>query len=91
MEGRACRVGYYSFYKEDRETYYERLRSGVRQVLEVDLPIIEDVTAATVAKAKKMLAILADSVPQTPKMASLYRELETDRNQGLKLLKTIFG
>ncbi len=83
------RVGYYPFYKEDRETYYERLRSVVRQVLEVDLPTIEDVTAATVAKAKKMLAILADSVPQTPKMACLYRELETDRNQGLKLLKAL--
>ncbi len=83
------RFGYYPFYKEDREGYYERLRSVVRQVLEVDLPTIEDVTSATVAKAKKMLAILADSVPQTPKMASLYRELETDRNQGLKLLKAL--
>ena len=53
-------------------------------MLEVDLPAIEEVTPSTVVKARKMLSILAESVPQTPKMARLYRELETDRNQGLK-------
>lgn len=81
--------GHYPFYKEDRESFHARLQSVVNQVLEVDLPTIEEVTPATVMKAKKMLAILADSVPQTPKMATLYRELETDRNQGLKLLKAL--
>ena len=33
-----------------------------------------------------MLMILAERVPQLPKMNELYRELETDRNQGLKML-----
>ena len=81
--------GYYPFYREDRESFHVRLQSVVNQVLEVDLPTIEEVAPATVSKAKKMLAILADSVPQTPKMAALYRELETDRNQGLKILKAL--
>ena len=81
--------GYYPFYREDRESFHVRLQSVVNQVLEVDLPTIEEVSPATVFKAKKMLAILADSVPQTPKMAVLYRELETDRNQGLKILKAL--
>ena len=81
--------GYYPFYKEDRESFHMRLQSVVNQVLEVDLSTIEEVSIATVFKAKKMLAILADSVPQTPKMAVLYRELETDRNQGLKILKAL--
>ena len=81
--------GYYPFYREDRESFHARLQSVVNQVLEVDLPTIEEVAPATVFKAKKMLAILADSVPQTPKMAVLYRELETDRNQGLKILKAL--
>ena len=30
--------------------------------------------------------ILAERVPQLPKMNELYKELETDRNQGLKML-----
>jgi len=83
------KFGYYPFYREDVESFHVRLQSVVNQVLEVDLPTIEEVSTATVFKAKKMLAILADSVPQTPKMAVLYRELETDRNQGLKILKAL--
>lgn len=81
--------GFYPFYKEDVEGYLTRLREVVKLVLEVDLPKIEEVTPATVIKARKMLSILAESVPQTPKMAELYRELETDRNQGLKILKAL--
>lgn len=81
--------GFYPFYKEDRSGYAMRLREVVKLVLEVDLPNIEEVTPATVIKARKMLSILAESVPQTPKMATLYRELETDRNQGLKILKAL--
>ena len=33
--------------------------------------------------------ILAESAPQTPNMSKLYKELETDRNQGLKMLKAL--
>lgn len=33
-----------------------------------------------------MLYILAQNCPQTPNMSKLYTELETDRNQGLKML-----
>jgi len=81
--------GYYPFYKEDVEGYYDRLREVVKLVIEVDLPKIEEVQPGTVVKARKMLSILAESVPQTPKMARLYHELETDRNQGLKILKAL--
>lgn len=81
--------GHYPFYKEDPEGYLDRLREVVKLVLEVDLPKIEEVQPATVIKARKMLSILAESVPQTPKMAKLYHELETDRNQGLKLIKAL--
>ena len=66
-----------------------RLREVVNQILEIDYPMIDSVSVATIMKARKMLAVLADSVPQTPKMAQLYRELETDRNQGLKVLKAL--
>ena len=41
---------------------------------------------STIRKTKKLLMILAERVPQLPKMNELYKELETDRNQGLKML-----
>ncbi len=78
--------GYYPFYKTARDAYLERLHNVVEQTLERDYPEIEDVSLATVKKAEKMLMILAQSCPQVPNMKKLYAELETDRNQGLKIL-----
>ena len=86
---RYLRHGHYPFYKEGVPEFGVRLAEIVNQVLEIDYPTIEDVSVATIVKAKKMLQILAESVPQTPRMAQLYRELETDRNQGLKILKAL--
>lgn len=78
--------GYYPFYRESPSGYAERIFAVVNKVLDSDLPTIEDVTPPTIRKTKKMLAVLAASCPQEPNMSRLYRELETDRNQGVKML-----
>ncbi len=78
--------GYYPFYKEEPRQYFPHVVQVVNQVLEVDYPEIEEVEVATVRKARRMLNILAGSTPQTPNMEKLYRELGTDRKQGLKML-----
>ena len=78
--------GYYPFYKETKAGYAFRIREVVDEVLEKDYPAIEDVSMATIRKTRKMLMVLAASCPQTPNMSRLYAELETDRNQGLKML-----
>lgn len=54
--------------------------------MDVDYPEIEDVEVATISKARRMLSVLAASCPQTPNMAKLYAQLETDRKNGLKIL-----
>ena len=84
--GKYLEGGYYPFYKSARGGYHERISQIVSQMLERDWPETEEVTLATVMKAKKMLMILAESCPQVPKMNELYAQLETDRNQGLKIL-----
>ena len=78
--------GYYPFYRVARGGYHDRLTQVVAQTLERDWPETDEVTLATIKKAEKMLMILAESCPQVPKMNELYAELETDRNQGLKML-----
>lgn len=78
--------GYYPFYKEVKRGYQQRLQRVVNYILDVDYPAIEEVEIGTIRKAKKMLMVLAEQVPQMPTMSDLYRELETDRNQGLKML-----
>lgn len=79
-------VGYYPFYKVVHHGYYQRLQNVANQVIEVDYPNVDDITMSTIRKTKKLLMILAERVPQLPKMNELYKELETDRNQGLKML-----
>ena len=78
--------GYYPFYKEEPRQYFPHVVQMVNQVLEVDYPEIEEIEVATVRKARRMLNSLAGSAPQTPNMEKLYRELGTDRKQGLKML-----
>lgn len=86
MFGDYLRHGYYPFYKSVYSGFEIRLQQVVNHVLENDYPIIEGVEQSTIRKTKKMFMILAEQVPQTPNMSNLYNELETDRNQGLKML-----
>ena len=77
--------GYYPIYRSVSSQFGQRLSEVVSSVLETDVPSVMDITQATIRKAKKMLMILAGSCPQTPNMTNLYRELETDRNAGVRM------
>lgn len=81
--------GYYPFYKEVYAGYDVRISEITNQILESDYPAVQTVSYSTIQKIKKMLYILAQSCPQTPNMSELYKQLETDRNQGLKMLYTL--
>ena len=83
---RYCQYGYYPFYKEDLEGFHSKLLEVVQQTIELDIPSVEDVEYSTIQKLKKLLGIIALQVPFTPKMEDLYAQLETSREQGLKLL-----
>lgn len=80
------RHGYYPFYKEVSRGFELRLQHVASRVLEMDYPKIDDVSVSTINKTRKMLMVLAEHVPQVPTMSKLYGQLETDRNQGLKML-----
>ena len=80
------RYGYYPFYKEDLPGYHAKLLEVVQQTIEMDIPFVEKVEYVTIQKLKKLLGIIALQVPFIPKMEDLYQQLETSREQGLKLL-----
>lgn len=86
---RYLKTGYYPFYKKSPRHFADRLAEVVNNVLSVDLPAVEGVTPPTVRKARKMLMVLAKSCPQQPNMSELYRQLETERNMGLRLLEAL--
>ncbi len=78
--------GCYPFYKRDNIEFESRLKEVIDQILYTDLPSVEDVSFATIQKTRRLLMILAERVPQTPKMTELYNALESSREQGLKML-----
>lgn len=78
--------GYFPFYKEDLEGFNDRLAEVCKQVIEQDIPAVTEVEYGTVQKLKKLLYIIAAQVPFIPKMEEIYRQLETNREQGLKLM-----
>lgn len=83
------RIGYYPFYRESHGQFRARLVETVNKVLEVDYPSIDEVSQDTIRKTRRMLMVLAESCPQTPNMSKLYHELDTGRDQGLKMLKAL--
>ncbi len=78
--------GYYPFYKEEGDGYLSRVQEVVIQTIDIDIPAIEDVEYDTLLKLKKLMVILAKQVPFIPKMNEFYKEMQTSREQGLKLL-----
>ena len=86
---RYFKAGYYPFYRAFAGGYAQRVLQTANQVLESDWPSVEDVSVATIRRARKMLRVLAGRPPQTPKMNELYAELDTDRKQGLKILHAL--
>jgi uncharacterized protein len=67
--------GYYPFYQEEPTQYYQRIKSIINVILEVDIPSITDITFETIGKMKKMLSVLASTVPYTPNLTELSASL----------------
>ncbi len=81
--------GYYPFYKREADGFEYRLQHVVRVILNEDVPSIEDISYPTILKLQKMLMILSERVPQTPKMNELYTILETNREQGMRMMNML--
>lgn len=78
--------GYYPYYKETGDDYYYRISEVTNLIIESDLPSVEDVTFSTIQKTKKLLMVIAQNVPLEPNIAKLTTQLETTRDQCLKML-----
>ena len=81
--------GYFPFYKEDLEGFSQRLQEVVSQIIYRDMPATEEMEYGTLQKAELLLMILSAQVPYTPNMSQLYNLLQTNREQGLKILSAL--
>lgn len=72
------RHGYYPFAKDS--SFEEKLRQIINLTLETDIPIFADLPAAMGRKFKKLLAVIAQSVPFKPNMSKLAELIGVSRN-----------
>ncbi len=78
--------GYYPFYREEGDGYEERLQQVIENVIETEIPYVGRVEYESVYKAKRLLALLAETVPYTLNITHLCNVLDASRNNVLKLL-----
>mgnify|MGYP004641515487 FL=1 len=73
-----CRYGFYPFFQEgDAEI---RLQNAILSTIEDDIPGYADMTVTSAVKLKKLMYILAKSVPFKPSNDTLGRDLGISRN-----------
>ncbi len=73
--------GYFPFrHSETEGDFFVKLNQVINTVIENDLAIIEGYSAGNVIKIKKLLGVLAESVPFTPNISSLATKLNLGRD-----------
>lgn len=78
--------GFYPYYKDAGEDYHLRVGEVTRLVIESDIPSIEPISFPTIIKIKQLLMIIANTVPMEINISKLSTQLETTRDQCIKML-----
>ena len=79
-------VGYYPFYREQKELYHIKLEEILNMILEVELPMLKKVSIAYVNKLKQLLYVIARSVPFIPNISKLSERIGIKRETLLTYL-----
>ncbi len=74
------KYGYYPYFLESTATYHRKLLNTITLMLEIDLPYLRHVEVKYIHKLKKLLYILAQSVPFQPNVSQLSTDMEVSRN-----------
>lgn len=80
-------TGYYPYFIENEQSYFQKLNETISLALTVDLPSAYDVNYGSVEKVRLLLYILAESVPFKPNISKLSERVGISRNSLLVFLK----
>ncbi|MBN7809616.1 ATP-binding protein [Algoriphagus sp. H41] len=81
--------GSYPFFKEGKEAYLEKLRKTVQLILEVDLMAVENMDYEMIFKLKKLIRLIATSVPFTPNVSELSQKSGISRPSLLRAIELL--
>jgi uncharacterized protein len=81
--------GVYPFFIEAKGQYHQRLVNTVNVIIENDLVMIDNISFHTSLKLKKVLMMIADSVPFKINISEISRKSELSRDLLLNLLHSL--
>jgi predicted AAA+ superfamily ATPase len=73
-------VGYLPIFIEGEDSYLLKLNQIINTIVDTDLAYIAAYNSGTANKVKKLLAVIAESVPFKPNIAALARKLDLSRD-----------
>lgn len=79
--------GYYPYFLEGKDDYFNRLNETLNMILEVELPFLRGLEVAYVPKIKKLLAVIGESAPFIPNITQLATKIGISRQTLLLYLK----
>lgn len=77
---RYLRNGYLPIIAEGEQEYLPKLEQVINAIVDTDLAYIVSYNSGTAIKVKKLLAVVAESVPFKPNIAALARKLDLSRD-----------
>lgn len=85
------RTGYFPFCLEEdvEEFYLQRVRSAAMLAIDQDVVLSAGIRAETAHKLKRLLGLVASSVPYTPNLSTVAQQLATDRGSVYQLLSLL--
>jgi len=84
------KAGYYPFYKENPEAYFDRISEIINVIIDVDIPSVNDIAFETLHKIKQLLAVILSSTPYSPGLSNLSSKLYvTDQRTLLKYINLL--
>jgi len=81
--------GYYIFFKEGLKKYDFKLQEAINNIIDVDIPAVENIEFSSRYKIKRLLAVLSELVPYTPKISDLSIAIDSNRNNTVKYLNLL--
>lgn len=79
--------GYYPYFLEGKDDYFNRLNETLNMILEVELPFLRGLEIAYIPRIKKLLAVIGESAPFIPNITQLAAKIGISRQTLLLYLK----
>ncbi len=67
--------GYYPFYNESPESFFQRLGDIINVIIDTDIPYVSEMSQETAHKIKQLLAAVSSTVPYAPNLSNTASKL----------------